>query len=240
MPAYGRAMRRVAVLAPMSNELAPLVRRLSLRRSRAGDLVVHRGTLGDAEIVATMAGVGSEAAASVTERLLGAEPFDHVVVIGIAGALNGEPAIGALVVPEAVIDGPTDREFRPTPIGGHVPKGKLRTGGEFLLSDEELDRLRQRGVVALDMETSGIAEVCDRLGTPWSVFRAISDRSSDHSDTSVLDMVKPDGTPNLPAAARFILTHPWRVPFLVRLARGSSQAVRATVDAAVAALRSAP
>ena len=58
--------RRTAVLAPMRPELRPLVRPLSLRRSRSGDGALHAGAIGRVEIVATITGIGTRAAARGT------------------------------------------------------------------------------------------------------------------------------------------------------------------------------
>ena len=94
-------------------------------------------------------------------------------------------------------------------------------------------------MVAIDMETAAIASVCEQRGTPWSVFRAISDRADDGTtDAAILALADSDGNPNLAAVARFVLTRPQRIPQLVRLARGVQAATRAAASAAVAALES--
>jgi hypothetical protein len=48
----------------------------------------------------------------------------------------------------------------------------------------------------------------------------------------------PDGSPNLLALARFVLTQPRRIPQLVRLGHGARAATRAAAGAALAALSS--
>ena len=87
------------------------------------------------------------------------------------------------------------------------------------------------------METSAVAAVCERRGCPWSVFRAISDRAGDPGiDSEVFGLAGPDGGPNLPAVARFVLTRPWRLPKLARLARDMRNATQVAAAAAVAAI----
>ena len=87
------------------------------------------------------------------------------------------------------------------------------------------------------METSAIAAVCERRRCPWSVLRAISDRAGDPAiDSAVLGLAGPDGGPHLPALARFVLTRPWRLALLARLARDMRIAANAAASAAVAAL----
>lgn len=147
-----------------------------------------------------MTGIGMHAAKRATDRLLDAMPVDRVLVVGIAGDVG------------------------PSRVGGAPARGTLATSDEFLVDPATLEHLARDGVIALDMETSAVAAVCEARGTPWSVVRAISDRTDDHPDDAVLGLAKPDGSPNLPAAARFVLAHPWRVPQLARLARDARAA----------------
>jgi adenosylhomocysteine nucleosidase len=175
-------------------------------------------------------------ATEVTERLLGAHDVDHVVVVGIAGAVDPDIAIGTVVVPEVVIDGTTEAELRPVPLGGASPNGTIRTSDEFVANDARLTELRARGVVAVDMETGSIGAVCERHGRPWSVFRAISDRAGDTGLNDVaLSLAHPDGSPNMAAVAKFFVTRPWDIPKLLQLGRdaklASDNAAKAAVDA---------
>lgn len=227
---------RIAVLAPMRPELRPLVRSLALRRSRRGDTLLS-GSIGRVEILATTTGIGPRRAARTTERLLDAHAVDHVVVVGIAGGIGPSVALGDLVVPELVLDLDSGAQYRPTPLGDAAPRGTLVTS-EGLQSDlDAIARLERQGAVAIDMETAAIAAVCERRGCPWSVFRAISDRADDGStDAAVFGLAGPDGAGDLPAVARFVLTHPWRVPQLARLARGMRVAAQRAATAAARAL----
>jgi nucleoside phosphorylase len=222
----------------MRPELAPVVRVLGLRRRQVGGVEVHTTTLGDVEVFATVTGIGTAAAVRATEQMLGTIAVDHVVVCGIAGGLGPRLAIGDVVVPEGVIDGPTGQEYRPTPLGSRPGSGKLYTSDQLIVDEGDLARLEKEGVVALDMETSAVAATCERLGRPWSVFRGISDRTSDGMlDQAVMGLARPDGSPNLPAVARFLVFKPWRVRDLARLAQGTRRAAGAAANAVADALR---
>lgn len=231
------APRRVALLAPMRPELRPLARVLSLRRSGSRHDGLLGGEVGRLELVATTAGIGPCAARRTTERVLDSARVDHVVVVGIAGGIGASVDIGDLVVPSLVLDLETGTEHRPFPLGETAPRGTLATSGELLVDRDEIARLAQRGIVAIDMETAAIAAVCERRRCPWSVFRAISDRAGDAAiDSEVLALAGAEGGTDLPALARFLLTRPWRVPQLVRLGRGMRLATNAAASAAVRAL----
>ena len=221
----------------MRPELRPLVRPLSLRRKRSGDGALLSGEVGRVEVVATTTGIGTRAATRAAEQLLDATPVDHLLVVGIAGGVGPSVDIGDLIVPDLVLDLSTGVEHRPAPLGDTASRGTLVTSDVLLVEANEAARLERRGAIAIDMETAAIAAVCERRRCPWSVFRAISDRADDGStDAAVLGLAGPDGRPNLPALARFVLGKPWRVPQLARLAGGMRLATSAAAAAAVSAL----
>ena len=90
------------------------------------------------------------------------------------------------------------------------------------------------------METAAIAEACELRGIPWSVFRVISDRAGDGSvDEEVFHLSNQDGTTNPAAVARYVLTHPARIPQMAKLARGAKLATETAADAAIRAFSQA-
>jgi adenosylhomocysteine nucleosidase len=234
-------MRPVAILAPMPNELRPVVRLLGLRRTgvRAG-MPVYTGEVDGTEVVATRTGIGPARAEEVTEQLLRETPVDRLIVAGIAGGLAPASAVGDLVVPEAVVDDATGERFSATPTGGVAVRGVIRTGGpdDYGLTDDDVGRLVGEGFTALDMETAAVARACGRHGVPWLAFRAVSDMAGDTSlGPVVMTFVDPDGSPRAGTAIRFLLTHPRRIPDIVRLGRDARAATVAAAEAAAASVR---
>ncbi len=225
----GGAPRRVLVLAPMRSEWRPVVRAMAaVGRSRMGGMPVFIGRAGRAVLTVAMIGVGPSAARRATERLLGAASFDHVVVSGIAGGIGSAIAVGDLVTPSEVEDLTTGRRFTPATLGDHEPCGVVATtAAELILDEERLEALSDRGVVALDMETAAVAEVCQLRGRPWSVFRVVSDRPRDGLlDHGVFDLLESDGTIDAVRTLRYVVGRPWRIGPLARLARDSGAAAR--------------
>lgn len=241
MPAPPPA-RRIAILAPMPSELGPVVRALSMRRTEADAVATHTARLGDVEVLAAPTGIGTKRAARAAERLLDEHPVDHMMVVGIAGGV-GATRVGDVIVPTSVVDRGTARTYRPAPL---PDAGAARVGGTLVTTDElitdpaVLERLAAERVVGLDMETAAVAAVCEARGCPWSVIRAVSDRADDHVDDTVMGLVHPDGSPNLPAVARLVLRQPGRVSQLARLARGSRSAADAAARVAAHALGTRP
>ncbi|HVB93197.1 MAG TPA: hypothetical protein VND67_02680 [Acidimicrobiales bacterium] len=228
-----------AFVCAMPMEARPLARRLSLHPARIGGLRLRAGKLGDHRVVTMVSGMGTRLATAQTIRLLDATRVDRVVVVGITGAVHDTAPIGSMVLPEVVVNSATGDEYRPAPLGDGSPSGKMWTTDQLLTEPEVIAGLRAQGVVALDMETAVVAEVCEERDIPWSVFRAFSDRATDGSlDEEIFHLSHQDGTPDGPAVARYFLKHPGRIPAMARLARGAKLATETAADAAIRAVAS--
>lgn len=232
------AGKTIAFVCAMPMELVPLTRDLGLEGTEVDGLPVQTGRLGARDVVGIVTGMGTRLAAANVERLLDAFAVEHLFVVGIAGAGTGDAPIGALVMPEVVVHGPSGREHRPTRLGEHEHAGHLWTSDELI---DDLDQLaamhHERGVVALDMETAAIAQVCETRDVPWSVFRAISDRSGDGLvDAEVFELSNLDNTPNHEKIAAYFEKHPEAVERLQKMAEDSTLAAETAAAAAIAAV----
>jgi adenosylhomocysteine nucleosidase len=229
--------RWIAFVCAMPMELTPLKKKLSLGKSRLGNLDAHTGSLDGRPVVAIVTGMGTHLATTGVERLLAALEVERVVVVGITGAIHPESEIGELILPEAVVDGDTGTEFHPQPLGVGRPSGKMWTSDALVTDPEAVAGLRADGVVALDMETAAVARVCEGHGIPWSVFRAFSDRTTDGViDDEVFHLSHQDGTPDAKAVAAYLVKHPGRVPAMARMAKDAKLATERAAEAAVTAV----
>jgi nucleoside phosphorylase len=189
-------------------------------------------------VVAMYTGMGTELATKSTEALLTDVPdIERVVVFGITGAVDNDTKIGALIVPETVLNSETGEEFKPHSSNGHTPKGVMWTTN-VMTPPAELPGLVARGVISLDMETAAIAKCCEARGIPWSVYRTISDNPSDDIDDEVFKMGNQDGSVNPRNVVKYFLKHPGAIPRMIRLGKGSMTATNNAAEAAIAALRS--
>jgi len=226
----------LAFVCAMPMELGPLARELQLVETEIGGVAVHAGSLEGRRVVAVVTGMGTALARAGVERLLDAVQVDHVLVVGITGALENETPIGTLVLPDLVVDSTTGREHRPTRVGDAEHRGTMWTTDRLTTELEELAELRARGVVALDMETATIAHVCDARGVAWSVFRAVSDRACDGTvDVEVFELSNQDGTPNHAAIAAYVERYPERISQLAQMAEDSTLATERAAAAAIGA-----
>ncbi len=229
--------RPIAFVCAMPMELAPLTRDLGLVETEIDGELFHTGRVGERDVVGIVTGMGTRLAGDGVERLLDAFDVDHVLVVGIAGAGVGDAPIGTLVLPEVVVHGPSGREHRPTRLGDADHAGHMWTNDELITELEDLAALHERGVVALDMETAAIAHACEQRGVPWSVFRAISDRSTDGLiDAEVFAMSNLDNTPNVEAITAYFEQHPEAAARLEQMGADAVLAADTAAAAAIAAL----
>ncbi len=230
---------RFGVVAPMPSELRPVVKAFGLRRGRLGDLAGHIGRVGGAEVIAVTGGIGIARGEATARRLVGEAGVDHLVVVGIAGGVGPEVSLRDLVVPAVVSDWPARQQRAPARLGEVEPAGEIVSSDEYGHPDEVLADFAATGVVAVDMETTGVAVAGEALGVPWSAFRAISDRADDDTfEVGTLGLVDAEGRPRPVAALGHVLCHPGRLPALTRLARDATAAAvtaaRAARDAVAA------
>jgi adenosylhomocysteine nucleosidase len=223
----------------MTSELRPLVRQARLSPRQVGDLAVHEGQVGATEVSATLAGIGVERSAAVTERVLDALDPDHLVVCGIAGGLGPSTRVGDLIVPATVVDHHTGDSFDASPLGGRERTGTIVTSGELIEDHEVFTSLVDAGCTGIDMETAAVARVCADRQVPWTAFRSISDLATDGLDSEILALVDTDGRPVARNVLRFAATRPGRLSDLVKLSRGASLAARTAAAATLAACREA-
>src|SRR5450631_4477257 len=107
-------LKRIAFVCAMPMEAIPLKRKLSLKKTVVGSLEVYAGSLEGRPVVAIVTGIGGTLAAERVERLLEAVDIEHLVVVGITGAVHSATPIGTLILPAVVVNGVTGVEYRPT------------------------------------------------------------------------------------------------------------------------------
>lgn len=227
----------MAILAPMRPELKAVVRAGGLTRASDDAVFSHEGSAGTWSVSAGIIGMGPAMAREATERVLERGPFDHVMVVGIAGGLDPALPVGSLMVPSLVQlhpDGPV-RRTRPLP-PRHAEGGLMTTDGLF--SDEVVWRpILDAGFGAVDMEASGVGEACESAGVDWSIYRGISDRPDEHIvDQAVFALSKPDGSPDLVAVGKYLARDPRRAKALAHLNQCMQVAATVAADAAFADL----
>jgi len=235
----GQDPRTVAVLAPMTLEMRPVLQGLPTLRRRIGDREVHFGSCGPVRVAVMLTRIGPARATRAAEVLLDGVAVDHVVVTGVAGGV-GAVQVGELVAADAALDHATGDRFAAASLGTTTGTrvGTLATSDGRPLAPRELADLARTGVLGVDMETAAVARVCSRRGIPWSAFRGISDLAAETTDAAMLDVVEPDGSVAQWRLVRYLARDPRRLSTVVALARHGPRAARRAAAAALDAVGS--
>ena len=117
----------IAFVCAMPMELRPLTKRLGLQKAELGGGPARTGTFDGRDVVAIVTGMGTELATAGIGRLLAAVTPAHVLVVGITGAVDDETPIGAMVLPERVIDHASGREHTHHLLGPGETRGAMWT-----------------------------------------------------------------------------------------------------------------
>ena len=236
-PATG-VRRHVAVLAPLPLELDAVVAAFGLRSSGDGD-DTWTGRFGKSTVTAVRTGMGPEAAAAATTRLLDGSAstdaaVDHVMVVGICGGLDPGVEVGTVLRPEFVVDHASGATYRHASTTGAGRTGTLVTTAEVHFDPELSRRMLADGALGVDMESAAVARVCEGRGRPWSVHRCISDRWVDGLlDPRVVALTASDGSFDLDALGRLLADEPELLPRLERLGHDAVLAAQRAAEDAV-------
>ncbi len=228
------ASKRVAILVPMQIEFDPIITKLDLQLVDDTYVGTYRGI----ELVTFLTNIGMLEARKAAERAVGLD-VDLVMVVGICGGLDPDREIGTVIRPLVVADRDRGTQYRPVWAEGVSANGTLSSSNEFVTDPEATEALRRAGVIAVDMETAAVANVCEAAGVPWSVHRSISDRASDGLvDNDIWAFTQPDGSADPDALAKYLRADPRRAVALAQVARDTEIAANAAADDAIALLRS--
>ena len=228
----------IGIVAALPGELAPLAKRLDLRRGNVPNLshpVLTGAFAGpdgrEVRLVAACTGMGADAATRAFSQVLAASqktegPLEAVISYGWAGALSCGVKPPEVFAVAEVIDARTGERFftgEPAPTSG-APL-RLVTLGHVARMEEKRPLAERYKAVLVDMEAATVA----RLARAHSIqFRCITGVSDGYTD------VLPDFNPYLDAhgqlrMAAFVagaLTRPRYWPALARMGGNSRAAAR--------------
>ncbi len=189
----------VGVVFALSLEAGCLEDRMSgLLAVKGPPMRVRRGTIDGRQVVLVVGGPGRDAAARATEVLISAHQPRLVIAAGLAGGLVGELARNALIL----ADGVTDEQDKTLSLElslarrlvdlASIHVGRVLTVNRVVTQAAEKQSLGQRyGAIAVDMESIGVAEVCQRRETACLVVRAISDAMGEELPADIERLLRP-------------------------------------------------
>ena len=166
--------------------------------------------------------------AAAAARRLAEAGVVGLVSFGFAGGLDPKLSAGAVICPAEVICGSGARfaastdwreRLRAANAARPLLAGLLLTRAAPLDSvADKASAFRETGAVAVDMESSAVAEVAAAFGLPFLALRVIVDTAADVLPQSVLDASRA-GNLNMRRLLSGLALAPWELLALIRLAQ---------------------
>ena len=163
-------------------------------------ITFHCGTIGEHRIFAMQCGIGKVNAATGTQTMINIFAPELIINTGVAGGTGAGAGIMDVVIGERIAYhdvwcGPgtiwgqaagCPRYFTSVPALVSLPvfdgdptvkRGLIASGDIFVSQPQEVARFKELypDVMAVDMESAAIAQVCHMRGTPFFCMRVVSD-----------------------------------------------------------------
>ncbi len=222
-------MSRIAIIAAMEREVAPLIRswkvRTKVRTMEHGGRRYRLFENGEAVLVC--GGIGAEAARRATEAVIREVNPVRVVSVGFAGALDASLQVGHVLEPRTVINAADG-------VRTEVGSGEgILVSSATVASKQQKSRLgKAYGASAVDMEAAAVAQGAQARGVEFAALKAISD-AADFSLPAMDRFVGDDGSFHSVTFGLHVALRPWLWGTTIALARNSSKASHALCDALV-------
>ena len=216
-------MPRIAIIAAMEREVAPLIRNWKVRT------IEHAGRryrlFENGEAVLICGGIGAEAARRATEAVIREVSPVRVISAGFAGALDASLQVGDIFEPRTVIN--TSDGAR-TDLGSG--QGILVSSATVAGKEQKIRFRKAYGASAVDMEAAAVAQGAVARGVEFGALKSISD-AADFSLPALDRFVADDRTFRSVKFACHVALRPWLWATTIALARNSSKASRSLCGA---------
>jgi hypothetical protein len=217
-------MSRIAIIAAMERELAPLVH--GWKRSTLACAGRILPSFEGQEMVAVAGGIGCRNAEQAARAAVAEYHPESLVSAGLAGALIRSLKVGSIVTPNVIVDAATGTEYRCATGGGSIGGGILVSADEVAGAEAKQKLVERFHALIVDMEAAGVAKVAQQAGLGFRCVKAISDEA---------DFVMPPLSRFVDAEGRFqtgrftawAAFHPHSWAKIAALARNSRRATEA-------------
>jgi adenosylhomocysteine nucleosidase len=218
---------KVAIIAAMERELAPLVRGW------------RKGTLSFGErkfvcfeseaAVAIVAGIGCKNAEQAARAAIQQYRPSLLISAGLAGALIRSLKAGSVFTPSVVVDAANGTEYRCIADGNHVSGGILVSSGEIAGAEAKRELVARFHGLVVDMEAAGVAKVAQQEQIGFRCVKAISDEA-DFVMPPMARFIAADGKFQSSRFAGWAAVRPWQWARVAALAGNSRRATATLCD----------
>ena len=199
---------RIGIIVAMAKELELLLPLLQdSEESRMSGFVFHRGKMGKHDVMVMQCGIGKVNAAMGALTLVNAFLPDYIINSGVAGGADQSVNVMDVVAGERVAYhdvwcGPESelgrvqglplyfegakRLLNLLPDRHDIHQGLICSGDQFIDTLENVNKIKGNfpDVLAVDMESGAIAQVCHLNKVPFLAMRVISDSPGANHDNT--------------------------------------------------------
>lgn len=200
---------RIGVIGPTEREIMPFICKISNKKvSERAKLNFYSGVYEGIEVVSVVCGVCKVNASIATQILISEFEVTHIVLTGVAGALNKELKIGDTVISSEVAYHDVahgilteyhpwmeDIYFRPDvellklceniasslSLPNKCYVGRIITGESFITHKERESLIEKFNPLCVDMESASVAHTCYVNNIPFIVIRSMSDDAAENA-----------------------------------------------------------
>ncbi|MBS4069422.1 MAG: 5'-methylthioadenosine/adenosylhomocysteine nucleosidase [Sulfurimonas sp.] len=195
---------KIAIMGAMPEEISPILEKLdSYKTIEFAGNRYYETTYRGVELIIAYSKIGKVFSALTATTMIEHFGADRLLFSGVAGAVSPMLRVGDLIVatklsqhdlditafghpygyvPEGAVFVEADREMIEISkavaleMGKKVQEGIIATGDQFVANEERKNWIGKTfGADALEMEGGSVAVVCNALGVPFFILRAISD-----------------------------------------------------------------
>lgn len=213
---------RIAIIAAVPGELAPLVRGWTQTRKN-----VWTGSIGDHPSIALAEGMGAAAANRAFDLVRSEFHPDVLVSYGWAGALTCALKPGDAVQVSEVVDIQSGKRFTT----GSTGTTRLVTMNRVVRAPEKRMLAERNQAVLVDMEAAAVARQAWQHRLPFYCFKGVSDGYTDKLP-NFGRFISREGQLKLPQFLAYVALQPQFWGSLVRLGMQSKRAALALADLA--------
>ena len=198
---------KIGIIGPSEDEITPFIEKIE--NSKVDSIAMlnfYSGKFNNIDVVALYCGVCKVNSAIATQILIDKFNVTHVIVTGVAGAIDNRLSIGDTVISTEVsyhdVEDEILTEYHPwmesiyfksdselTRISKTVIEentfsqkiyfGKIVTGESFITETGREKIIDKYNPLCVDMETASIAHVCYANNTPFIAIRSITDTENE-------------------------------------------------------------
>ena len=220
-------MSKVAIIAAMERELAPLVRgwKKGALSSAGKTFALFEGD----GVLAVVAGIGRKNAEQAARAVVAQYRPALLISAGLAGALIRSLKAGSVFTPSLVVDAADGSEYRCVADVGHVSGGILVSSEEIAGAEAKKELVTRFHGLVVDMEAAGVAKAAQQGQIGFRSVKAISDEA-DFAMPPLARFIASDGTFQSGRFAAWAAVRPWQWMKVAALARNSGRATAALCE----------